>query len=535
MNCHTLRDMLPMAMGNEEERMLMTGPSAAKLADDVEFSASFAEYLPENIRKVAHGKDEALYVDDFFLSNGDRLYAEGENNHGPAKDRYVEWASAECSDPAEMARLIQKGEQLHVAMLGRYVMAAAERADMRVVRAQRRAIDSQGHTRGCHDNFELRDPGLQMLLNNDYSVYAHAKQAQEVLVADLYTRGSLTGAGLVAHDSLQLSQKTGCVSRISGHLFGDTAYDVSDGIGTGRRCEIRCSDINILPPAIVARFAGTASLLCLLRTELVQDLADYVPEPSGSYNEADLVRRFRLYNGISISEDGSVRPTEATWQAYDFQQRKLELIGEKLGNYIDIPAAYRDPIRDMREYYDDYQKVLLGQETITLLADRSDAFAKFSHVLEHLQADRASGKTRSLFDLESQADDLKYDCIALKLGDNGQPKVAYGRGYELRRTGRFRGSAGVSDMGEFSVNPPETTRAYIRGNLIKQGIVQACDWDEVIIAGANGAKVGLPRVMLDGPGVDYSGLVRHQAASVPQMLAVINDHVDANTTDKKRQ
>jgi hypothetical protein len=106
-------DLFPIAMGNEEESMLMTGDLDGPLADPTDFVSRFGRYIPVGIRRVP-GRQ-------VFLQNGGLLY-DGGASWDNSEEYYfdnvnLERATPECADPEELARYTGASEALYVQML----------------------------------------------------------------------------------------------------------------------------------------------------------------------------------------------------------------------------------------------------------------------------------------------------------------------------------------------------------------------------------------------------------------------------------
>lgn len=466
MNTPKYPELFPIALGNEEETMLMTGPDRDSLEDPIAFMSEFSNYLPS---AVTHAETGGA----FFLSNGGMIYDGGtrEINYPVNLER----TTPECATPRETATYIQANEKLLVAMLGNYVTDTLLYGLPQVARVQRRVIDSQGNGRGCHDNFELKRPGWVTLFDDP-----GRKSFPDALSTYLATRSFMTGAGYVDDYSPHFAQKVSYITTINEYGFNNSAFRVfnetSDFDDTGPRVEIRCNDINISPWAIQARVGGMALFLTALQTPLLDKISTMLPTGTDTSQH---LHDFHAYNYVNMSDDWQMRPGRHTLKALDFHERVLELSDEKLGRFVPLDDEYRDLITEMRYYCEDFRKVLAGELDFTVLADRSDMAAKFAIMKKSAEKAARYGISRDLGHIVFQAIDMRYDSIFVSADRRGRPKSEYGYGYQLRDRGAFRLGLKDRDVQRALYNPPETTRAKIRASLIKTDAVDDCSWNHV--------------------------------------------------------
>lgn len=501
--------LLPIAYGNEEETMMLAGaPDApySSFTEPITFVQNYSKYIPKDI-KVGPDSYQS------FLQNGGVVY-----NGGVSGSANLERATPECSTPDEIATAIQANEQLLVQMGSDYVQKQAKESLPTELRLQRRVIDTEGNGRACHDNFEIRN--LSWLENFQHS------PAELVLMTHLGTRSFMTGAGYVRPSSVHFGQKIQHTHQVNSYGYENSAYRTTDDSDTGARLEIRCSDINISPWAIRQRIGTSALLLTALQTPIANDLVSRVPDDFAE--PTHWLARFRDYNMAPINLDGQLKPTRKMMAAIDFQEGMYSIIGESLKQYVDITPEYDSIIKEGVQYCHDMRQVLKGSQDLDYLKDRSDIAVKFKKIATHLRRDREMGMDRTPTDFVSQYWDLKYDHIRIAPGTQGKPRVEYGYGYRYRDSGGFKSTLDEKDVENALYQPPTTTRAFVRGTLIRKNLVSEGDWayiklwagsDDIENNELNGETLNLSQVVISGLSktTDVMRYVKGLAISQQQM------------------
>lgn len=478
-------ELFPIAFGSEEETMMMSGKPDdwyGQYEEPKAFVSNFSDYLPKGIRTAPEGYR-------LYLQNGQLMYSTGVGG------TILERATPECSTTAEYVTSVQASEQLLVKMGMNYVRERAIIGDPVALRVQRRVADAAGHTRACHDNFELRNPSwLSGFQRNG---------AEQLLMGHLATRSFITGAGYVTPNGLRFAQKAEHTRSLSNYGFVNSAYRTTAELNTGPRIEIRCNDINISPWATRVRIGTSALYLTALQTPLGDGFWKFLPQMCK--DRTGLVENLQLFNKAHMDNDGRLKSSKNLIKAVDFQQHIYNTMAESLDTYVDISDEYRELLEEGIQYCDDFRSVLKGETELEDLRDRSDVGAKFSKIAASVSKGREDGYSRSAHDLISMAWDMRYDLIEIKPGLKGQPRVEFGYGYRFRDNNGFKGTTPQADIDRAEYYPPETTRAFLRGNLIRKGYAAACNWASVKIQSEfgeldelNKKRVGLgTKVVLD--------------------------------------
>jgi len=459
-------ELFPIAYGNEEEGTVMVGLAG----DDVnafspalDFLARHREYVPASIKTVREDANRQ------HTQGGAVMYRTGSQGA-----TLLETATPECSRPQEIASAIQSTERLRVKMASAYVRERAASDRPVELRMQRRTVDGYGNTAASHDSFEARRPNW---LRN----FESNKDARLAMLAHMATRSFMTGAGYVDQDQLYFAQKARHLKSLEGYGFIDSAYrrDVTETSDTGARMEWRCGDKNLSPWAIKERVVGAALVFTALQIdELLPALRDRVPTIMRRGDEA-IVDAFRLYNMAYLEPDGTMKAAELTHDAVDFQEWQFTVLAQHLGNYVELDQEHLDIVEEGIKYCQDFREVLAGRETVRLLTDRSDNAVKFAKIAASVQRGLDDGFDRSVTDDISRMWDLRYDHIQVSPGLGKDVRVEYGYGYKWRDKGGFKDQVPDESVERGLYYPPETTRAHVRGYLIRRQKIEQCQWNKI--------------------------------------------------------
>lgn len=392
-----------------------------------------------------------------YLSNGARFY----------HDRGIELATPECANPLQQAAYITANAELLIRGLGDYVATLSQNTRQTNVKAvvQRRVIDSEGHTWGCHDNHSIRKPNFEIDVYNDPRV-------KELFNSYLTSRSFITGAGYIGHDGAYFSQKMMANNAYSAHGTKPSLVNVKTS--HGQRLEDRSNDINLFDWATTARIGGMALVVAAAQTPLVKRLT------GKSYYQFKLPRS--EYNRVPLNADLQLRSSENLTQLVDHQRFVFETIlkyfekdtGQK------IPLVYSEIATSILQYCGDVVSVMNGIDDPEKLNDRVDWSNKLSVVRTSV---KRKPLERRLTDARSKALDMHYDRITVESIDESSEDeesavVTRGYGYGLAEEHRLNKQSAIERA---TIEPPRTTRAYDRvTQALRLGnAVTDCSWDEI--------------------------------------------------------
>lgn len=454
---------IPLAYGNEEETGLMVRfGSEGPFMQPTHLAESLSDYLPPQLPRWSNSMHS-------FLGNGGLIYPGGtipekdengfvshEASH-KAKYDNIERATPECATPTELAVYVQAHEQLMIEIAKNYVQDWSELGEEEVrIRIQRRVVDSAHSRKGCHDNFAV--PSAEWVMRDN--------QIAAPLMGFIATRSFMTGAGLIRQDMPRFAQKIDGLADVNGYGYAGYMYRVESQFGD-ERLEIRSNDINISPWAIRARIGGVALMLAALQTPLKDSISD-------KFDYVRPMRTAKVSNFAEFTPDGQLIKTFDLSHALDVQEYMADIFIDKLPRKVDIPPEYAAIARELKEYCIDFRAVLAGHLPLEFLADRSDFAAKFSQIIANRQAD---GKP--LTSIESMRDDMLYDYIGVASINGSNPRVRFGEGYKLRSSGAFKDTPRERDVQNAVYQPPKTTRAKMRAELIRTQKVIDVSWQKV--------------------------------------------------------
>ncbi|HWT56192.1 MAG TPA: proteasome accessory factor PafA2 family protein [Candidatus Microsaccharimonas sp.] len=460
----------PIAYGNEEETGLVIRIGDKQLEDAGALTAEMGNHIPANIKRASAESSTSGY----FMQNGGLLYAGGSYDYA-GEGQYCPWDNPERATP-EVAKIkdlppyIRAGERLIVATAQNYAEETAATRELPVqIRIQRRTIDSHGNTKASQDNFGF-------FTDTEAQYFNQNAPARRAFLSFLAARSFMTGAGLVTPDGLYFGQKWKDVRDESGYGYYNTMYRTVTGIEAAPgRVEVRLNDVNISDWAINARVGGMSALMAVLFDER---LADELAERT-SVMKTSIIAAAHRYNQLTLDPEGGLR-VQGNTVAVDYTEHVSDVILGQAGRMFDLDSDAYAIACEMKQYCEDFRKVIRGETSINLLANRSDAMAKFMLILKRYHRDQGLGIERSLTDIDAQSQDLRYDAIIVNADKEGV-RTQYGYGYKLRAKGSFRGTYDESIVTHAMLNAPQDTRASLRGYIIQTLQPFKVSWDHVRI------------------------------------------------------
>ncbi len=445
----------PLVYGNEEETGLMDN-FCGEMEEPYQLAGDLESYMPPELEFA--NSNSLLY-----LQNGSKLYAGGALK--TKEPTNIERATPECRTPQQLAIYIRAGELLMRNTAQRFLDETSQNSIVPLMaRMQRRVVDSADSRKASHDNFGM----------NDASELGVAKALPEQILSHLTSRSFITGAGYVSEYGSRYAQKVGGLVEVQGYGFYGTMYRIAPTAGTPR-IEIRCGDINISDWAARVRIGSTAIALALNQTPLGDRLAR-----TSVYSA---LIEARDMNELELNEDGTISATPDIEAAVAFQELQAELALSEIEDYTDpLPQELYVIAREVQQFCSDFRSVLNGEATISILADRADWAAKFMGILTKMDRDKSIGMQRDLSDIRAEAADMRYDYIGLSAENGKGVGTVYGQGYKLRDRGFFRGEKLSQDeIMKAYLHPPADTRAALRGMLVRNYLVESCNWHLVML------------------------------------------------------
>jgi proteasome accessory factor A len=375
---------------------------------------------------------------DLALSNGARFY----NDHA-----HPEYCTPECSTLDELAAHDRAGEQI--------VMDCAERLSAErgaTVRIYKNNTDFRGHSYGCHENYLLpRSLSWERLVHS--------------IEAFMLTHQIFAGAGKFAAEgedkllasNFQISQRSDfftvrqSVDTMQKRPLINTRDEPHANPADWRRFHVILGDANMSPFATRLKVGTLALVLeALIRNP---DL-----EPPELVAPVDTLK--------SISRDPNF-------------QWFLTLKDRSGSNAIDVQRRYLDAVREscVLDHADaswtvtEWERVLNDLEADPLRCrDRVDWVAKHALITEFQKSQGLAPD-----DPWVQSLDLEYHRLDLESG------LYFG----LEQSGSIRSIPNPATARAAQKEPPDTTRAFIRGRCIGKFPEQvlAAQWDHVVLQG----------------------------------------------------
>lgn len=369
-----------------------------------------------------------------FLQNGARLYLD--------VGSHPEYATAECDSVRELVAQDKAGERIVQGL----VAAAEERLEEEGIQGEiylfKNNTDSAGNSYGCHENY---------LAGRDDELAAYTA----TLVPFLITRQIFTGAGKIVTNKhgarFTLSQRAehlweGVSSATTrSRPIVNTRDEPHADAERFRRLHVICGDANLNEYATFLKVATTGLLLRTL---------EEAPE---------LLRDFTLANAIRAVRDISDDLTFAATVTCEN--------GEEV-RAIEVQREYFGAVTQFAENHDlnsEEQEALSGwgdmldaiESDFTILADRVDWVAKWQ-----------------LFERLRERDGLDWEAPQLALLDLTYHDINPDRGVfaRMERRGLARRITTDAQVETARHEPPQTTRAKLRGAFITAAKAAKCDY-----------------------------------------------------------
>ena len=369
-----------------------------------------------------------------FLKNGARLYLD--------VGSHPEYATPECDLVGDVVTHDKAGERI----IGELVATAQQRLSEEGIRGElfvfKNNTDSAGNSYGCHENY---------LTRRDEDLEAYSK----VLIPFLVSRQIYAGAGKILHTA------TGpryCLSQRAEHIWEGVSSATTRSrpiINTRdephadaeryRRLHVIVGDSNMSEYASYLKVGATAVLLRMLedKGQILRDLT--LESPIRAIREisqdTSLTATVRLANGREIS-------------AYDIQSE-----------YLDRALRYR--------------------ETKGFPPDEDLALDMWQHVMSHLRTapDELWRECdwvakRKMIEAFADRHDLTLADPKVALFDLAYHDIDRSRGlyYVAERAGSMRRTTTDQAIEIATTEPPQTTRARLRGAFVARATQQRRDF-----------------------------------------------------------
>lgn len=403
------------------------------------------------------------------LTNGARFYVD---------HAHPEYSSPEVTSPRDAVVWDKAGERImHAA--GRDSAALEDNEDVRLYKNN---VDGKGASYGTHENYLVRrDVDFQVVAEN--------------IAPHFVTRQVFCGAGRVGigqfgeREGFQISQRADYVEVFSGlettlrRGIINTRDEPHSDDEKWRRLHVIIGDANMAELATFLKIGTTSLVLDAIeggvRFDDLQAL-DPVAAVHTVSHDLSLERGFRLADGRSMS-------------ALDTQREILRRVAEYCASHP-APAW-------AREVLDEWEDVLtrLGEDPMSC-ADRLDWPAKLA-LLEGLRRRDGAGW-----------DDPRLAALDIQYSDIDPERGLYNR---LVARGRIRRLVDEAEVASAVTTPPEDTRAWLRGSVIRTlgDHVFAAGWDQITLVDGDGE----PRYLsMPDP---YAGN-RAEVEARPELLAV---------------
>jgi proteasome accessory factor PafA2 len=397
-----------------------------------------AHYYAQDARR------ELSYVEiksDLVLGNGARFY----NDHA-----HPEYCTPECSTLDELIAHDRAGERILMRCARKL---SEERGN--TVRLYKNNTDFRGHSYGCHENY---------LLPRSLPWDRLAQGIQAFLV----TRQIFAGAGKFGIETedkfisphFQIAQRSDFFSELQSvdtmqrRPIVNTRDEPHANPELYRRFHVIIGDANMCPFATRLK-VGTTALVLEAMARFPKRVYPVLADPLGALP--------------AISRDPNFK-----WEVI--------LQGSRVTTAVEVQRKYIQAVQELCDLSDPAKAAVLRDWEIALddlerdytrCRDRVDWVSKLMLIREFQAAENINEEDPWL-----QSLDLEYHRL----------DRAEGLYYGLEQSGAMIGAPSDDESRSAISNPPDTTRAYIRGKCVQkfsQAILSA-QWDHVTLQGIDG-------------------------------------------------
>jgi proteasome accessory factor A len=386
-----------------------------------------ARYL---FRRVVHwGRSSNV-----FLENGARLYLD--------VGSHPEYATPECDSIAELVAHDKAGERILEALLGAAEMRLHEEGISGQVYLFKNNTDSAGNSYGCHEN---------------YLVARHGEFARmaDVLIPFFVTRQIWCGAGKVLHGPRGAQY---CISQRAEHIW--------EGVSSATTRSRPIINTRDEPHADAERFRR---LHVIVGDSNMNEFTTFM-----KVGITDLV--LRMVEGNTVMRDLTLEnPIRAIREiSHDTTgTRKVKLANGRELSAIDIQTEYFEKTSRFieRRGADQVAKELLEEWRQAIEALAEGAPDRLVRKVDWITK-------RVLIERYIEKHGLQLASAKVALLDLAYHDVNRNRGlyYLLERSGKVERSSDDADISRAMREPPQTTRAKLRGDFIKQAKAKRRDY-----------------------------------------------------------
>ncbi|MFT8357226.1 MAG: depupylase/deamidase Dop [Bifidobacterium aquikefiri] len=399
-----------------------------------------------------------LHITNVIAPNGGRIYVD---------HAHPEYSAPETTDPFAALCYDHAGDMLMEQAVARACSQTGRRIEL-----HRNNVDGKGASWGTHENY-------QMLRGVPF------QNVQQLMTAHFVSRQIFAGSGRVGIGErseiagYQLSQRADYIhDRIGLQTTFDrpiiNTRDESHSTADRRRLHVIVGDANRMDVPQVLKLGTTSMLLWMLETRYLRHtLETSDPEESIDFvnpvdtlhaisHDLSLARKFALDDGGAISAiDMQTRLYQAVertgYDVYGCRAHKATRVNWPDNATEDIMALWHDTLADLERIRDadDNQRLNMRDES-----SRIEWFAKWQilELLRRRMNPSNEGKTDAATwaDSRLRALDLSWSALDAR------------HGLFSKLSSRCEHLIGSEELNKACTEPPETTRAWLRSQLIRR-------------------------------------------------------------------
>jgi proteasome accessory factor A len=362
------------------------------------------------------------------------------------------------------------------------------------IRIFKNNVDNKGASYGTHENYLMKR-------STEFNQIIH------FLTPFLVTRQIFTGAGRVGigqiphNDSFQISQRTDYIETLVGlettlrRPIINTRDEPHADSSRYRRLHLIIGDANLCDFANILKIGSTDLVLTMIEENYLNNFDCELIDPIQSLK--DVSQNIKLDKSIQLSSGLNIT-------ALDLQRKYLAKAIEFNENVAN--SRYFEKIIDMWKI----TLNLLNNDPNKLIG-KIDWLTK-KYLIDKMSRGKSSNSSDVIKSIDFQYSEITSDQNILNILKENKVVHKYFDDKEVKSCEK---------------NPPETTRAYFRANMLKKfpQFISAASWDNVILdLDPNKSLLRIPTTDPYGFNFDSHSAILNQASSIQELVSVLSGH-----------
>jgi proteasome accessory factor PafA2 len=377
-----------------------------------------------------------------ILTNGARYYVD---------HAHPEFSTPECASPLELVIWDKAGE----AILNKSIDAAYEISDGQVnIAIYKNNSDKKGNSYGCHENY-LVDRALDF------------NQIVTHLTPHLVTRQIYCGAGKlgcevnslnIENQVYQISQRADFFEELVGlettikRPIINTRDEPHANPAKYRRLHVIIGDANISQVATFLKVGTTAVILAMIEDAFIPNRNLEFLKPVKALKEISF--DLKVNKALEMADGTTMSALEVQWELFDHAKKYINHAG----------STFLGGDQVSEQLLSIWENVLTGLESDPMELEKDlDWVAKYQMISHYRERHNLNWDSHKLGALDLQYHDIRPErSLAGKL--------------------KLKSLVEQADIDYGVENPPDSTRAYFRGNCLRYygSSILTANWDSIV-------------------------------------------------------